>query len=429
MCVFSRPVVWLAAVAVAGLLSPRSAAAQAAAPDGPGSDLMLSGSVFGGYDTDITGAAPIEEDVPTDAANSGMIVSADYRNRTEKIAFGVRGNVDSRFYLTDQPVNATSYAGSASVGAQIASRLRVDGFATVSYSPQFVFSLLPDTSGLPNNLPFPTQDYGLSLRDSVNRTLSANATLQVTKRSSFTVSYGRNKYNYIDDNYDMTSRTYGGLYSHTVSRYASLRLGYSETKANYPAFLGAPRHDLTQRSIDAGIDYSRPLSVSRRTTVGFGTGSATVDNGVETFFTVTADAYVRHQLARRWRLNAAYSRGLGVVGGFSEPFFADSVSVDVHGEAANRMIFTASTGFSNGNVGLGSAADNYKSVQASMRFETAVKRDRVNAFVSYLYYGYTFQDAIFIAPGVPPRVSRHGIRGGLVVRMPVFQERKPRATR
>ena len=38
-----------------------------------------------------------------------MIVSADYRNRTEKIAFGLRGNVDSRFYLTDQPFNATSY--------------------------------------------------------------------------------------------------------------------------------------------------------------------------------------------------------------------------------------------------------------------------------------------------------------------------------
>ena len=129
----------------------------------------------------------------------------------------------------------------------------------MSYSPQFVFSLLPDTSGLPNDLPLPTQDYGLSLRDSVNYTLAGNATLQVTRRSSFTVSYGRSKYNFIDDNYDMTSRSYGGGYSHTVSRYASLRLGYAETKADYPAFAERPSDDLTQRSIDAGHQLLPPF--------------------------------------------------------------------------------------------------------------------------------------------------------------------------
>ena len=57
MCDFSRPVVWLAAVAVwRPPVSACGAAAQAAASDRPGADLMLSRSVFGGYDTDVTGA-------------------------------------------------------------------------------------------------------------------------------------------------------------------------------------------------------------------------------------------------------------------------------------------------------------------------------------------------------------------------------------
>ena len=428
MHALSRPVVCLAAVALAALLSSRGAAAQTSAGDQPGSDLMLTGSVFGGYDTDVTGVAN-SDDIPTDAFNTGIIVAASYRNRSEKIAFGLRGNVDSRFYRTDQPVNATSYTGSANAGVQITSRLRVDGYTTVSFFPQFVFSVLPDTSGLPNELPLPTQDYGLSLRDSVNRTMAVNASLQVTRRSSFTASYGHSKYNFLDDGYDMNSRFYGGLYTYNVTRYTSLRLGYAQSKAIYPAFAGFPANDLIQRSIDAGINYSRPLSMSRRTTFGFGTGSSTIDNGTETFFTLTGNAFVRHQLARRWNLNAAYDRGLGIVGGFSEPFFTDSVSAVLRGEAANRMAFVFSTGLSNGNVGLGSAANDYKSFQASTRFETAVTRDRVNAFVSYMYYTYTFQDVVFVAPGVPPRMRRHAIRGGLVVRMPVFEERKPRATR
>ena len=77
--------------------------------------------------------------------------------------------------------------------------------------------------------------------------------------------------------------------------------------------------------IDVGVDYARPLSLTRRTTLDFGTGSSvvtmpTLDLGQEAGATETqvrfvGDVGVTHEMGRTWRLRLGYNRGVGFAGG------------------------------------------------------------------------------------------------------------------
>ena len=83
----------------------------------------------------------------------------------------------------------------------------------------------------------------------------------------------------------MTTRSYGGGYSYSATRYTTLRLGYSRAGLQLSGVcLGAANDDTRSDRFDAGMNYSRPLSISRRTTLSFGTGSAAIDNGTGDVF-------------------------------------------------------------------------------------------------------------------------------------------------
>jgi hypothetical protein len=432
MLMFSQSTAWFTAATLMGVVSSQTASAQQQPPGNtPGANVTASASMFGGYDTDIS-RATLDPSLRASAPHAGTILTLNYRRRTEKIGFSIRANADSRHYRTDQPVTATSFNGSAIFGVQATPRLKLDASASSGYSPQFLFSLLPQTSDIPTEIPPPSLDYGVSLQDSVTYAAGTTATYKVSARSSLTMSYGRSQYRFLGGDYDQynsKTQSYGGGYSYNVTKYAALRVGYIEQTGEYPAFGGMPRSLVRQRSIDAGVNYSRPLSISRRTTFSFGTGSAAIDDGVETFYTVTGNATLRHQIGRTWNTVAMYTRGLGVVGGFAQPFFADAVSLELRGMLTPKVSAIAMGGYANGNVGLGSRGENYRSYQGTARIEMDLKRERVGLFGSYFYYGYGFENALDVAPGVPSQIGRHGIRGGLIVRVPIVEERTPRVTR
>jgi hypothetical protein len=181
--------------------------------------------------------------------------------------------------------------------------------------------------------------------------------------------------------------------------------------------------------LDAGVNYSRPLSISRRTTMSISTGSGAYQNTKETFYTVTAGASLNHEINRTWVASVNYVRGLSVVGGFSEPFFTDAVNASIVGRLGRQVRVTASTGLSNGNVGLGSATNNYESVRATTRLEWTVKSERIGVYGNYYYYGYQFGEPPVTATPIASQVNRQGVSAGLIFRFPLLKERTPSVTR
>ena len=170
----------------------------------------------------------------------------------------------------------------------------------------------------------------------VSYATGGTAAFRVSRRSTLSAMLGSSSQRFLDDEYSIRSVSYGGGYSHSVSRYASLRLGYAQQDTDY-SFEAAPKRRYTQRNYDVGVNYSRPLSLSRRTTFSFGTGSAVLDDGTETFFNVTGSASLSHQIGRTWEANVVYARGLGTVAGFVEPTFADSVNANLRGTPEQQV--------------------------------------------------------------------------------------------
>jgi hypothetical protein len=207
-----------------------------------------------------------------------------------------------------------------------------------------------------------------------------------------------------------------------------MRLGYKEQVSNYPSPTGV-NSQYTFRTLDAGVNYSRPLSISRRTTMSVSTGSAAYANTTETFYTVTASASLNHEINRTWVASAVYSRGLSVVVGFPEPFFSDAVTATIQGRLARRVTLVGNTGLSNGHVGLGSATNNYNSIQATSRVEWTVKSDRIAVYGNYFYHAYQFDQAPSTLTPIPSQVNRNGVSAGLLFRIPLLRERTPRVTR
>jgi hypothetical protein len=331
--------------------------------------------------------------------------------------------------LTDDPFPAASYFGSALFGADVTSRFNVSANVDAAYSPQLVFSPLPVPGDIQTDFAPPTLDYGVAPQQMVSYLAGGNARFRVSRRSTLSATLSSSSQRFLDGDYSIRSLTYGVRYSHTVSKYAALRLGYARQDTDYAAFETTPTRRYTQRTYDVGVDYSRPLSLSRRTTFSFGTGSAVMDDGVETFFNVTGTASLSHQIGRTWEANVVYTRGFGSVAGFVEPTFSDSVNANLAGHLNRRLSLTASGGFANGIVGVGAVSNHYHSFQATTRLEWIVQRDKTGIYASYYYYGHEYDEDTPTVVPMASQIGRHGVRAGLIFRFPLIRERGSRVTR
>ena len=390
--------------------------------------LRLALSTFGGYDTDVTGTAGSAETAPS-APHGGAMASLEYSKRTDRITFSSGGAAETRYYFTDDPFPAASYFGSAVFGADVTSRLNVSASVDAAYSPQLVFSPLPIPGDIQTDFAPPTLDYGVAPQQMVSYAIDGTAAFRVSRRSTLSAMLGSRSQRFLDDEYFIRSLAYGGGYSHSVSRYASLRLGYEQQDTDYSTFEAVAKRRYTQRNYDVGVDYSRPLSLSRRTTFSFGTGSAVLDDGEESFFNVSGNASLSHRIGRTWEANVIYARGFGTVAGFVEPTFADSVNANLEGNLNSRLTLTATGGFANGNVGVPAVSNPFHSFQATTRLEWTVQRDRTAIYGNYYYYGYEYDEDTPTVVPMSNQIGRHGVRAGLMFRFPLIRERGSRVTR
>src|SRR5207247_3153031 len=100
-------------------------------------------------------------------------------------------------------------------------------------------------------------------------------------------------------------------YSQRVSRYAGFHAGVGTRIGVYGSLRDAIR--IQTRDIDIGIDYDRPLSLSRRTTFTFSTGSSLVPDQGVTHYRVNGSATLTHAMGRTWTSRLQYSRALQLI--------------------------------------------------------------------------------------------------------------------
>jgi hypothetical protein len=166
------------------------------------------------------------------------------------------------------------------------------------------------------------------------------------------------------------------------------------------------RHDL-----DVGVDYARPLTFSRHTTISVTTGS-TVLTGVDgQHFRLNAAVALSHQLSPRWALTANYSRPIEYVAGFTRPLISDAVRAGLAGMLPHRISVQASAGGARGAEARAGGA-RFASYAATVRLTRRLSPVwALEGEYHDAWYGF---DSDPQAVGIPPVFARRGFRTGIV---------------
>jgi len=165
------------------------------------------------------------------------------------------------------------------------------------------------------------------------------------------------------------------------------------------------------QNVDVGIDYARPLSFSRRTTITFGSGTSIVTDQFRSYYRVLADAGLTREIGRTWSLNGTYHRGVQYVEGLGGPVYADTVQMQVHGLVARRLDLGMTGGYSNGAIALSTVDSGYVTYTGAVTLRVALSR-LVALDTQYAYYYYDFSSQATVLPGIPGRLRRNSLRVG-----------------
>jgi hypothetical protein len=447
----------LGLLACAALALPATAAAQGRGGDGQqdrperpfrglfgaapgdgstGTTLSFTGALTAGFDDNIVSDQPnLDPRVSVGGAvyngNAGLIFS----HSTTRSSVGMNLNASKRYFPANTDLNAASYGAGIGFERQLSRRTRFQVGQNIAYVPYYQFSLFPGLGapglgdGVPSNL-----DYAVTPQKSWILNSNVELNRELGRRSALRMFYGYGYQNMTttptaspellvvpqeEPVSDLTTHSAGFQFRRSFTRNAGLRLGYSYRSGGYQF---ANNSDVTAHNLDIGVDYSRSLSIFRRTTFSFATGSSIVQIDNERHFRVIGDVNLNHQLTRSWTARLSYNRGVGYVGGFNEPFFTDGLTASVGGFIGRRLSMNLTGAAVTGDLGVQAAGGNgVKTYSANFTAQYAFLQILAADFSAYSYK-YDFDDPTASLPrGLPGQFERTGVRAGLSLWLPLIR--------
>jgi hypothetical protein len=384
--------------------------------------LTVTGSFGGGWDSDVLAAfrgSGVTEGVPS--GRSGGTVgfgsgAANYSIGRGRFGLGASAATSAFVYNQDGTQVLRSYTGGATQNLELSSRTRLTASEFASYQPYRLDRLFPgiDTSiGAPE---VPASDSLISSDSYVNWGGTLGLSQQLTQRVSLSASYGRESSERSGED-RLTAQHGSGSLSFAATRGLSIRLGYGYGQASYGG--GEESRLVRNHTIDAGVDYSRSLSFSRRTTLSFGTGSTAIRERHQTHFRLTGQATLNRQIGRSWNATVGYVRGVQYLEQLREVVFSDGVNGSFGGLVTRRLSFHTNAGVSTGDVGFGSGRNGAFATYARVGLVTAVNRF-VAVGADYNFYRHSFGADVSLPDGILHKIDRHGVRAYISLWAPLI---------
>jgi hypothetical protein len=164
----------------------------------------------------------------------------------------------------------------------------------------------------------------------------------------------------------------GGMYGQV----AETKLGIQQPRESHPR-------------IDVGVDFNKPLSISRRTLLGFSTGIAgAYDRSTDvTHYRLVGGARLSHEFGRTWLSEVIYSRNVRYVESVGEPLFTDSVTFGVQGSFNRRIQFKSYFGKTIARLGF-EAGNGFDTLVASTNVSIGLTK-MLGIGTHYSYYDYS----------------------------------------
>jgi hypothetical protein len=236
-----------------------------------------------------------------------------------------------------------------------------------------------------------------------------------------TAAAGLQNTDFQDEASGLLSRDLSARLSYQVSRDLALVGGYRYQAGTYQNNL-APSTEDRLNSLEIGVDYQKALSLSRRTTVSFTTGSIGVQNpSGATEYRLVGSARLNRDIGRTWRTSGVYTRGVSMIEGFPQPFFADSLAAYATGSVSERVSLYLTGGYSKGELGLTASATPTNMFDAMARLRVTMTR-LFALSGQYVFYRYQFDGTTGLLPlGIPSQLNRQGLRFGVDIYLPFIR--------
>jgi hypothetical protein len=412
------------------VVAPTAAFAQGSRPERPyrglfgggvgsvGQLLTFGADLGGGYDDNVLSSTNTKR---TTSAFEMAVLNLAYNVTGRRVNFNASLMSGATFYEALQSGRVVSTSANLGGSFVLSRKTSLSLSESLSFQPLYALASFPTTASPLYGLPA-TFDTGLATRASnhINSATTATLNQAISSRIGLSLNYSRAVSGQVFfAGRDVATDTAAAHLNVGLAKGLSLRAGYGESIAQYGG--GAP--SFRSHAIDAGLDLSRALTLSRRLTLSFSSGSTVVTYANKSNFSLVGDARLTREIGRSWAASFGYSRAVAASGTFRQPVTADAVTTSIGGLVNRRVQLQFGGGAQLGHVGFGASAQTFHVAYASTGITVALSRMTALA-ITYGSYWYTFAAGLALPPGVQPRSDRQTIRANLSLWVPLVARRR-----
>jgi len=374
--------------------------------------LVLNVSFGGGYDNDLLGQATGAPGPygPRGVGQYGFgSGSLGYSVARDTVQASANAGATTQYYPDMQDPSMNSFSAGMQVSWQAAKRTSLSTSNQYTYQPNSMRSFFgvpvdserpPDTSDSLN--------YAINGTSSSDWRTSVDFSQALSQKLSASLGYTFFAVDYAAQQTNYAAHSILGRLTYQVSKSLSVHGGYGRTTTDYSDDSLDGRYG--GRTIDAGVDFGKALSLTRRTSLEFGTGVSGVNNYGDTRYFFTGNVALTHELGRSWTMTVGARRAADFYQTFGDPVISSSANAGVSGLLNRRVQVGAQGGWSSGTVGVSGVVPQFDAWTAGASMRVAVGRGAGLSF-SYVFFDYVFNDNGAPLPiGTQPEMRNQSVR-------------------
>ena len=394
--------------------------------------LSVTGQMGTGYETGLlVDRHPIDGSV----GNAGFFKSESvfslfaggisYLNHTDRLDFTAGFQSAARDYSRFAMIS--SHLASSELTMRLGRGTTVTGFGRASYQPwgNTIYSAALTDPAF-GQVVSPIREVAVLNGSYWTYSTGGSIAQQLSRRSTVSANYTYDVANFTGLTGNFEQHAAGLRYTHGLTRNLGWHVGYSYTNVRF----GGQPTAYRSRGLDAGLDFNRSLSLTRRTQVGFSSGFSALDSNVTlpldrqgTQYGVTGAAWLNREISRTWNAVVSYNRNVAFFESLRIPYFYDSLSVGIGGLMSRRVGLRSTAGATYGDVGRNTE------LRPSNRFVTGVadttltialtRHTAVGVQYAYLFYSIDNPNAFWTA--YTPDLGRHIVLVSVKAWVPIIE--------
>ena len=407
-----------------------------------GDRLNFEFAVSEAFDSDVAvehRARLLRSDSPVSGFSTMVMAFADYAHTRRRLQLGGSASTGFRYHQRLGEVTTISHSAGLGATVRLPKRATLHINQTAAYSPSYLYQLFPTSPIAPPEEAIPVElDYQIEETESYFYGTRMSLAMGST-RTQITTTAEYDHTNFQRDillRPDLTTYAGGAKVSRRLSRDSRALIEYQYRAGQYWLDELTREHQAT-----VGIEYSRPLSATRRATFRFTVSPGTLqlpepvvqsiiaestasEPGEatpldRTVFRVGGEGSVDYQFRRGWVAEANYRRGVEYLAVLVGPLLSDAARVRLAGLITRRVDVAASAGYATGASALSRNPEKLNTYTGEIRIRYALKRS-LALYSEYLYYHYDLGGQARLAPGLPTVFNQHGVRIGVMLFVPTL---------